>query len=135
MLLMTTFPTSSPTTSLEPEANPEQQPVFGTNLGERIEEQMPAAPDLSTSQPAPSADHEPTFEERIAHSRCNVGRTEQKVRLVAGTALLAAAAFAPMSRGWRIGLAAFGIAELVTGATRYCPVSQLLGVNTCREER
>jgi hypothetical protein len=63
----------------------------------------------------------------------NVGRTEQKFRLIAGTAMLAAAAFAPVSRGWSMGLAVLGAAELITGATRYCPVSQALGINTCRD--
>jgi hypothetical protein len=66
--------------------------------------------------------------------RCNVGRTEQKFRIGGGLALLAAAAFAPLDRGWRIGLAVLGAAEVITGTTRYCPVSQLLGINTCRAD-
>ncbi|HEX2099953.1 MAG TPA: DUF2892 domain-containing protein [Candidatus Synoicihabitans sp.] len=131
---MTTFSTSAPTTSPQPEANPDQEPRFGTNLGDRLEEQMPAAPDLSTSLPSLPMSAELSDREPRAGSRCNVGRAEQKVRLIAGTALLAAAAFAPVSRGWRIGLAAFGVAEILTGSIRYCPVSQLLGVNTCRDE-
>ena len=91
---------------------------FGTNVGEQISAkfQAPVEADFSPNQ------------------RCNVGRMEQKFRLGAGTALLAAAAFAPLSRGWRIGLAAFGAAELITGSTRYCPVSNLLGINTCRAD-
>ena len=63
---------------------------------------------------------------------CNVGRTEQKFRLGAGAALLAVAAFAPVSRGWKIGLSILGASELITGSLRYCPVSQVLGINTCR---
>ena len=63
---------------------------------------------------------------------CNVGRTEQRFRLFFGTGLLAVAAFAPVSRGWKIGLATIGAAELITGTLRYCPVSQALGINTCR---
>jgi hypothetical protein len=66
--------------------------------------------------------------------RCNVGRAEQNFRVGAGAALLATAAFAPVSRGWRIGLAALGAAELITGALRYCPVSEALGINTCRQD-
>ena len=65
---------------------------------------------------------------------CNVGRTEQKFRLAAGGVLLAAAAFAPVGRGWRIGFAVLGVAELVTGVMRYCPVNQALGIDTCRDE-
>jgi hypothetical protein len=67
-------------------------------------------------------------------SRCNVGRTEQKFRLSAGAALVAAAAFAPVSRNWRIALGILGTAELITGATRYCPISAALGINTCRAD-
>lgn len=93
---------------------------FGTNVGDRIEAQM----DMTTLE---EALYEPA-------SHCNVGRTEQKFRIAAGTALLATAAFAPLSTGWRIGLAALGAAELITGTTRYCPVSKLLGVNTCRAD-
>ena len=70
------------------------------------------------------------LEPRSRH--CNVGRAEQKFRLGAGAALLTAAAFAPMDRGWKIGLAVLGAAELVTGAMRYCPVSRMLGINTCQ---
>ena len=65
-------------------------------------------------------------------SRCNVGRTEQKFRIGAGAALLSAAAFAPISLGWRIGLGMLGAGELITGITRYCPLSEALGINTCR---
>jgi hypothetical protein len=90
---------------------------FGINVGEQIEARM-EAPIAQVQE----------------HSRyCNVGLTEQKFRIAAGTALIATAAFAPLSRGWRIGLAAFGIAELITGATRYCPVSRAFGINTCRD--
>jgi hypothetical protein len=63
---------------------------------------------------------------------CNVGRTEQKIRLVTGGALAAAAFIAPVSRSWRILFGALAAAEIVTGAMRYCPLSQALGVNTCR---
>jgi hypothetical protein len=78
---------------------------------------------------------EPLKMQRPMGLPCNVGRTEQKFRLGTGTALLAAAAFAPVSRGLQIGLAAVGVAELITGSLRYCPVSQALGINTCQAER
>ncbi len=77
---------------------------------------------------------QPWAEEMADERPCNVGRTEQTFRLVAGGALLAAAAMAPVSRGWRIGFAVLGVAEIVTGAMRYCPVNQALGINTCRDE-
>jgi hypothetical protein len=114
---MTTLSLSDPVMSRpQPATNPEQQPMFRADLSAQTEPQGP--------MPA----------ERGGSSRCNVGHTEQKLRLAAGTALLATAAFAPLSRGWRIGLATLAVAELATGAARYCPVSQLLGINTCEDQ-
>ncbi|PTX92351.1 DUF2892 domain-containing protein [Opitutus sp. ER46] len=63
---------------------------------------------------------------------CNVGRTEQKVRIVAGSVMIAAAFAAPLPSRWRTLLGVFGAMELATGAVRYCPVSHALGINTCR---
>ena len=64
---------------------------------------------------------------------CNVGRTEQVVRLTVGAALVTAAAVAPLNRGWRIAMAAAGATQLVTGSTRFCPLWQALGVSTCSD--
>lgn len=117
--------TTDPITAAELPTAESSADQFGINVGEQIESRMQS-----------QAQEPQRFEETTPSSRCNVGRTEQKYRLAAGTALLATAAFAPLSRGWRIGLAALGVAELITGSTRYCPVSQLLGINTCqRDER
>ena len=69
----------------------------------------------------------------VPASERNVGRTDQKSRIGVGAALLAAAAFAPVGRGWRIALAALGAGELITGVRRHCPVWQALGINTNRE--
>jgi hypothetical protein len=70
--------------------------------------------------------------EYVAEHR-NVGRTEQIVRLTAGAALVGAAAFAPLSRGWRIALGTLGATQLLTGSMNYCPLWQALGVNTCSQ--
>ena len=72
--------------------------------------------------------------QRFRSLKCNVGRTEQNFRIAAGGALLTAAALAGVSSTWRIALAALGAGELITGVTGYCPVSQALGINTCRAE-
>jgi hypothetical protein len=108
-----------------------EAPDFGTNVGDKIlhtpgvetlvSEHAPAGP-AATSAPARS-------------SRCNVGPADQKMRLGAGATLLAAAALAPVGRNARIALGAIGVAALLTGATRYCPVSQALGINTCSSEQ
>lgn len=63
---------------------------------------------------------------------CNIGPTEQKIRLGAGTALVAAAIFAPVDKRWKAGMAAFGVLQLATGTSRYCPVWHATGVNTNR---
>ncbi len=60
----------------------------------------------------------------------NVGGMDRTVRLVAGGALLGAAALAPMSRGWRMAMGAGGAAALGSGLTGYCPASAALGINT-----
>jgi hypothetical protein len=116
MEAMTTPNTPSPTTDLHADALASDE--RGTNVGEMISEK----PDHLSERQTPT------------RSRCNVGRTEQKIRLGAGAALLAAAGFAPVSRKSRIAFAALGAAELITGAMRYCPVSQALGINTCRDD-
>ena len=64
---------------------------------------------------------------------CNVGRTGQKIRVAAGAALVTAAAVAPVNRNWRLAMAVFGVAQLVTGSLRHCPVWQAVGVNTCEK--
>jgi hypothetical protein len=117
---MPTQTTIDPLSALQPESASSDQ--FGTNVGETILQQTRLLGEAD--EPAPS------------QSRCNLGRTEQKIRLASGTALLAAAVFAPVSRGWRIGFAVAGVSQLVTGAMSYCPLWQALGIDTRRlEER
>lgn len=115
---MSTSDTANPTRQTDGTATDE----FGTNVGEALAAKFDFEPQLWAE------------EDMGESSRCNVGRTEQKFRIVTGGALLAIAAFAPLGRGWRIGLAVLGAAELATGAMRYCPINQALGINTCREE-
>jgi hypothetical protein len=57
---------------------------------------------------------------------CNVGKTEQIVRMSVGAAVLVTGL---MYRKWW-GL--LGIAPIVTGATRYCPANALLGIDNCK---
>lgn len=99
--------------------------AFADEFQTSVRQGLAAARDFET---------QPWAEEGADERPCNVGRTEQTFRLVAGGALLAAAAMAPVSRGWRIGFAVLGVAEIVTGAMRYCPINQALGINTCRNE-
>lgn len=102
---------------------------FGTNVGEKLEEEIGIedTADESLAEFGRQTGH-------LRASRCNIGATEQKVRIGAGVALLAAAAFAPVSRGWKIGLGALGAAQIVTGMTTFCPLWHALGINTQRDE-
>lgn len=124
---MTTSNTVEPAVTTPPDPRPAED--FGTSLGEVLsqETETPPAQALAVAE-------EPRFLESSSTTgrRCNVGRTEQKFRLAMGAGLITAAAFAPLSRGWRIALGVAGAAELITGSLRYCPVSQLFGINTCR---
>jgi hypothetical protein len=94
----------------------ENPDYFGTNVGETILERVSqeAMPQRELTLPR------------------NLGNAERCIRMSAGTGLIAAAVLAPLSRGWRITLAAVGVTELTTGASGYCPLWQALGINTRR---
>jgi len=67
--------------------------------------------------------------EVVAMIKCNVGRTEQKIRIGVGLAIIAWGAY----YGSLWGL--IGVVPIITGAIRYCPASAVLGVSTCEEDR
>jgi hypothetical protein len=58
----------------------------------------------------------------------NVGGIDKGIRIVAGLALLAFAAFGEGSARW-VGL--IGVVPLLTAAFGVCPAYSLLGINTC----
>ncbi|MGI1659678.1 MAG: YgaP family membrane protein [Desulfitobacterium sp.] len=57
--------------------------------------------------------------------KCNVGRTEQIVRIVIGVVIVLLGLY--FRNWWGI----IGLAPIITGAIRYCPVSEVLGISTC----
>jgi hypothetical protein len=62
---------------------------------------------------------------------CNVGGIEKPIRLVGGVALIGVGAlsgFSPVGAGIALTL---GAIFLVTGMIGYCPLTSLLGINTC----
>ncbi len=65
---------------------------------------------------------------------CNVGGAERVIRIVMGIVLVAIGLFAPLSTVWQTLAFVVGAIALVTGLIRFCPVSALLGVNTCRQQ-
>lgn len=64
--------------------------------------------------------------------RENVGGWDRDTRLILGGAALVAGLVAPVRRSWKLGLLTFGLTELLTGTSRYCPMNQALGINTSR---
>jgi hypothetical protein len=60
----------------------------------------------------------------------NVGGTDRTVRLVAGGALLGAAALAPVDGRLRAAMGVGGVAMLGSGLTGYCPANAALGIDT-----
>lgn len=56
--------------------------------------------------------------------KCNVGKTDRVIRIVAGVAIIAAGFY---YQSW---WGAIGIVPLMTGTLRWCPPYQLLGIST-----
>ena len=56
--------------------------------------------------------------------QCNVGKTDRTIRLLAGVAIIAAGLY--YQSWWGV----IGIVPLLTGAFRWCPPYQLLGIST-----
>lgn len=65
---------------------------------------------------------------------CNVGGTDRATRIGIGTALLSTGLFAPIGKPLKVISGVLGAVGLVTGLTRYCPMSQALGRDTCHVE-
>jgi len=59
----------------------------------------------------------------------NVGPREQLFRIGVGLLALAGAALLPKLRGWRWLIGTWGLANLASGLTRYCPSNQLTGID------
>jgi hypothetical protein len=62
---------------------------------------------------------------------CNVGGADRAARIGIGTALLGTGLLAPISKPLKVAAGVAGTIGLVTGLTRYCPVSHALHLNTC----
>ena len=57
--------------------------------------------------------------------KCNVGRTEQIIRIVVGILLTLIGLY--FRSWWGI----IGLILVITGSIRYCPINNMLGVSTC----
>lgn len=66
--------------------------------------------------------------------KCNVGAMDRALRAVVGTGFLIAAIFATVHPAWRIAFATIAAVAFFTVATRYCPLNQLIGLDTCHRK-
>lgn len=57
--------------------------------------------------------------------KCNVGKTEQIVRIVIGVGIVLLGV--SYKSWWGI----IGLVPIITGTIRYCPASDVLGISTC----
>lgn len=60
----------------------------------------------------------------------NVGGVDRGLRLAAGAVLSAVGSIMRLPSAWRAALLGVGVVALTTGLTGYCPLNQLLGVDT-----
>ncbi len=58
--------------------------------------------------------------------KCNVGKTEQKIRIGIGIVIIGLGIY--LGSWWGL----IGILPIITGSIRYCPASAILGVSTCK---
>lgn len=61
---------------------------------------------------------------------CNVGMTEQKLRVLAGMAIIGLGAYYNVKA-----LSAVGLIPIITSMLRYCPVNHAFGYNGCAGEQ
>ena len=57
--------------------------------------------------------------------KCNVGRTEQIIRIAIGMSIIIIGLY--FRNWWGI----IGLIPIITGLIRYCPISDILGISTC----
>ncbi|MBE9914788.1 MULTISPECIES: YgaP family membrane protein [Paenibacillus] len=60
---------------------------------------------------------------------CNVGKTEQAIRISIGATIVLAGLY--YKSWWGL----IGLAPIITGATRYCPANAILGLQNCNGKR
>lgn len=60
--------------------------------------------------------------------KCNVGKTEQLLRVGIGVVIILLGLY--FGSWWGI----IGLLPIITGSIRYCPLSDILGISTCKLE-
>ncbi len=65
--------------------------------------------------------------------KCNVGGADKTIRIIIGIIALGVAIVAGLPLGWTIAAYAVAGIALFTAFVGYCPLNQILGLNTCRK--
>jgi len=63
---------------------------------------------------------------------CNVGGIERPIRIVGGLLLIGVGMFADLSASGMGITLTVGVVFLATAVIGYCPLTSLLGINTCQ---
>ncbi|WP_027398487.1 YgaP family membrane protein [Anaerovorax odorimutans] len=61
--------------------------------------------------------------------KCNVGKTEQIIRIIVGIVIIFIGIY--YKSWWGL----IGIIPIITGLIRYCPISDILGISTCHVKK
>lgn len=61
--------------------------------------------------------------------KCNVGRTEQVIRVISSIVIILISLY--FKSWWGL----IGIVSIITGSIRYCPISDIIGVSTCHTKK
>jgi hypothetical protein len=61
--------------------------------------------------------------------KCNVGKTEKTIRIAIGVIIILLGLY---FKSWS---GIIGIAPIVTGIMRYCPLNEVIGVSSCKADK
>lgn len=63
----------------------------------------------------------------VKYVNCNVGKTEQAIRISVGAAIIFTGLY--YRKWWGL----IGLVPIITGTTRYCPANAVLGIQNCKK--
>lgn len=61
--------------------------------------------------------------------KCNVGKTERIIRILLGVLIVSLGVY--YKSWWGV----IGLAPIITGLIGYCPLSDILGISTCKNQQ
>ncbi len=64
--------------------------------------------------------------------KCNVGGADKTIRYIVGAVALGVGLLAPLDTHWKIAASVVAAIAFVTATVGFCPLNNILGVNTCK---